>query len=88
MGPRVEGARRVLEMLRRQMLVADAHARIFVAEHRHHRPLRDPCHGQRRRDIVSEIVKVEILEPEPLHEVAEGPAERLGAARRANLTDV
>jgi hypothetical protein len=36
-----------------EMRVADRHARVAVAEHRHHRALRDAGHGQRAGDVVA-----------------------------------
>jgi hypothetical protein len=46
----------------------------------HHGPLGDSGHRQRRCGIVAEIMKPQILEPEPPREIAEGARECLRAA--------
>lgn len=76
-------------MLRGEVLILDRHPGVAVAEHRHHRPLRDAGHRERRRGVVSQIVEVQILDPEPLHEVAERPGSGAGSQGvREELADV
>ena len=62
MRARVERARRILQVLGREVLVAEAHARVAVAQHGHDGALRDAGHRQRRRRVVPQIVEVQVLE--------------------------
>jgi hypothetical protein len=57
----------VLEVIWRQMLIAQGDSRIAVTEDLHDRALGYTGHGQRAGGIVPEIVKGQITESFPLH---------------------
>ena len=61
------------------MLISERHARVFVPKNLHHSSLRYARHRQRARDIMPEIVKLEVRNTQGFREPAKSYCDRIGA---------